>query len=148
MELLVLCVWGILLLLGLWGLLRGCAQDPSMTRQWPPGPRPLPFLGNLHLLGVTHQDRALMELSERYGPMFTIHLGSQKTVVLSGYEVVREALVGTGHELADRPPIPIFQLIQRGGGIFFSSGVHWKVARQFTVRTLQSLGIRQPPMVG
>lgn len=119
-----------------------------MTRQWPPGPRPLPFLGNLHLLGVTHQDRALMELSERYGPMFTIHLGSQKTVVLSGYEVVREALVGTGHELADRPPIPIFQLIQRGGGIFFSSGVHWKVARQFTVRTLQSLGIRQPPMVG
>lgn len=56
------------------------------------------------------------QLSERYGPMFTIHLGSQKTVVLSGYEVVREALVGTGHELADRPPIPIFQLIQRGGG--------------------------------
>lgn len=33
-------------------------------------------------------------------------------------------------------------------GIFFSSGVHWKVARQFTVRTLQSLGVRQPPMVG
>lgn len=56
------------------------------------------------------------QLSERYGPVFTIHLGSQKTVVLSGYEVVREALVGTRHELADRPPIPIFQLIQQGGG--------------------------------
>lgn len=37
-------------------------------------------------------------------------------MVLSGYEMVREALVGTGHELADRPPIPIFQLIQQGGG--------------------------------
>lgn len=36
--------------------------------------------------------------------------------MLSGYEVVREALVGTRHELADRPPIPIFQLIQQGGG--------------------------------
>lgn len=56
------------------------------------------------------------QLSEHYGPVFTIHLGSQKTVVLSGYEAVREALVGTRHELADRPPIPIFQLIQRGGG--------------------------------
>lgn len=58
----------------------------------------------------------LHQLSECYGPVFTVHLGSQKTVVLSGYEVVREALVGTGHELADRPPIPIFQLIQQGGG--------------------------------
>lgn len=56
------------------------------------------------------------QLSERYGPVFTVHLGSQKTVVLSGYEVVREALVGTRHELADRPPIPIFQFIQQGGG--------------------------------
>lgn len=33
-------------------------------------------------------------------------------------------------------------------GIFFSSGAHWRVARQFTVRTLQSLGVRQPPLVG
>ncbi|XP_006504783.1 cytochrome P450 2W1 isoform X2 [Mus musculus] len=148
MALLLLGVWGILLLLGLWGLLQGCTRSPSLAPRWPPGPRPLPFLGNLHLLGVTQQDRALMELSERYGPMFTIHLGSQKTVVLSGYEVVREALVGTGHELADRPPIPIFQHIQRGGGIFFSSGARWRAGRQFTVRTLQSLGVQQPSMVG
>lgn len=56
------------------------------------------------------------QLSERYGPMFTVHLGGQKTVVLSGYEAVRDALVGTGQELADRPPIPIFQLIQQGRG--------------------------------
>ncbi|XP_021520321.1 cytochrome P450 2W1 [Meriones unguiculatus] len=146
MGLLLLGVWGILLLLGLWGLLRGCARDPTLAPRWPPGPRPLPFLGNLHLLGVTQQDRALTELSESYGPVFTVHLGAQKTVVLSGYEVVREALVGTGHELADRPPIPIFQLIQQGRGIFFSSGAHWRAARQFTVRTLHSLGAGQPPM--
>lgn len=48
--------------------------------------------------------------------MFTIHLGGQKMVVLSGYEAVREALVETGQELAGRPPIAIFQLIQGGGG--------------------------------
>lgn len=59
---------------------------------------------------------ASCQLSERYGPVFTVHLGCQKTVVLAGYEAVREALVGTGQELADRPPIAIFQLIQGGGG--------------------------------
>lgn len=56
------------------------------------------------------------QLSERYGPVFTVHLGCQKTVVLTGFEVVKEALAGPGQELADRPPIAIFQLIQRGGG--------------------------------
>uniref|UniRef100_A0A8C5LEM8 Cytochrome P450 2W1 n=1 Tax=Jaculus jaculus TaxID=51337 RepID=A0A8C5LEM8_JACJA len=142
--LLLLGLWGLVLLLGLWGLLRGSNQDLSSAPQWPPGPRPLPLLGNLHLLGVAQQDRALMELSERYGPVFTVHLGLQKTVVLCGYEAVREALVGTGQELADRPPIPIFQIIQQGEGIFFSSGARWRAARQFTVRVLHSLAVGQP----
>ncbi|XP_063090067.1 cytochrome P450 2W1 isoform X2 [Cavia porcellus] len=80
--------------------------------------------------------------------MFTVHLGGQKTVVLSGYEAVRDALVGTGQELADRPPIPIFQLIQQGRGIFFSSGARWRSARRFTVRVLHSLGVGQGPVAG
>ena len=33
-------------------------------------------------------------------------------------------------------------------GIFFSSGARWRAGRQFTVRTLQSLGVQQPSMVG
>lgn len=56
------------------------------------------------------------QLAKQYGPVFTVHLGHQKMVVLTGYEAVREALVGTRQELAGRPPIAIFQLIQGGGG--------------------------------
>ncbi|KAF3813824.1 hypothetical protein GH733_017856 [Mirounga leonina] len=154
-----LLLLGILLLLGLWGLLHACTPTASPAPRWPPGPRPLPLIGNLHLLRVSQQDRSLMELSERYGPVFTVHLGRQKTVVLAGYEAVREALVGTGPELADRPPIAIFQLIQGGGGrcaaqggegaaerIFFSSGARWRAARQFTVRTLHGLGVGRGPV--
>nr|XP_035145786.2 cytochrome P450 2W1 isoform X1 [Callithrix jacchus] len=138
MALLILLLLG---LLGLWGLLQAWARDPSPAPRWPPGPRPLPLIGNLHLLRLSQQDRSLMELSERYGPVFTVHLGRQKTVVLTGFEAVKEALAGPGQELADRPPIAIFQLIQRGGGIFFSSGARWRAARHFTVRALHSLGM-------
>lgn len=70
------------------------------------------------LPGLSSQRPPPPQLSEQYGPVFTVHLGGQKTVVLTGYEAVREALVGTGQELADRPPIPIFQLIQGGRGRF------------------------------
>ncbi|KAM5229442.1 cytochrome P450 2W1 [Ctenodactylus gundi] len=133
----------LLLLLGLWGWLRTSAREPSLAPRWPPGPRPLPLLGNLPSLRPSQQDQWLMELSGRYGPVFTVYLGGQRTVVLSGHQAVRAALVGTGLELADRPPIPIFQCIQQGGGIFFSSGERWRAARRFTVRTLHILGAGQ-----
>ncbi|XP_006859948.1 PREDICTED: cytochrome P450 2W1-like [Chrysochloris asiatica] len=141
-----LLLLGLLLgFLGLWGLCRAPASTPAQAQSWPPGPRPLPFLGNLHLLDMRQLDRSLMELAECYGPVFTVHLGVQKTVVLTGFEAVRAALVGTGQELADRPPIPIFQFIQGGRGIFFSSGARWRVARQFTIRTLHGLGVGRAP---
>ncbi|XP_037669694.1 cytochrome P450 2W1 [Choloepus didactylus] len=135
---------GLLLgLLALWGLL--CARPPGPAPCWPPGPRPLPLVGNLHLLGLRRQEHALMALSERFGPVFTVHLGRQKAVVLVGYEAVRAALLDTSQELADRPPIPIFQLIQGGRGIFFSSGARWRTARKLTVRALHRLGLGPGP---
>ncbi|XP_029857529.1 cytochrome P450 2W1 isoform X2 [Aquila chrysaetos chrysaetos] len=107
----------------------------------PPGPFPLPIIGNLHLLDIRRQDKSLMKLSEKYGPVFTVHLGFQKVVVLTGYEAVNDVLLNTADVFADRPAIPIFYHIQRGNGVFFSSQELWKTTRRFTIATMRDLGM-------
>lgn len=100
------------------------ASPRSVPPGWPhPAPQAVSLRGVRGSVGSCVAPGPLLtaphcQLSEQYGPVFTIHLGGQKTVVLTGYKAVREALVGTGQELADRPPIPIFQLIQGGRGRF------------------------------
>uniref|UniRef100_A0A8C3I6I4 Cytochrome P450 2W1 n=1 Tax=Chrysemys picta bellii TaxID=8478 RepID=A0A8C3I6I4_CHRPI len=81
------------------------------------------------------------QLAEKYGPVFTLHFGSQKAVVLTGYEAVKEALVNFTDEFVDRPPIPIFEQIQHGNGVFFSNGELWRTTRRFTVSTMRNLGM-------
>ncbi|KAM9372380.1 uncharacterized protein LRP34_007649 [Phaethornis superciliosus] len=121
----------------------------------PPGPTPLPIIGNLHLVDLRRQDKSLMKLAEKYGPIFTLHFGFQKVVVLTGYEVVREALVNYTEEFVDRPSIPIFDQIQNGngtremsGGLFFSIGELWRTTRRFTVSSMRNLGMGKKMIEG
>ncbi|XP_032053643.1 cytochrome P450 2W1-like [Aythya fuligula] len=107
----------------------------------PPGPFPLPVIGNLHLLDIRRQDKSLMKISEKYGPVFTVHLGFQKVVVLTGYEAVKDALLNTADVFADRPIIPIFHHIQHGNGVFFSSQELWRKTRRFTMTAMRDLGM-------
>lgn len=78
--------------------------------------RALSFFADCHSL-------PLFQLAEEYGPVFTLHFGFQKVVVLTGYEVVREALVNYTEEFVDRPSIPIFDQIQNGNGTREMRGV-------------------------
>ncbi|NXP54026.1 CP2W1 protein, partial [Heliornis fulica] len=107
----------------------------------PPGPIPLPIIGNLHLLDIKRQDRSLMKVSEKYGPVFTVHLGFQKAVVLTGYEAVKDVLLNKTDVFLDRPAIPIFYDIQHGNGVVFSSQELWKMTRRFTLATMRDLGM-------
>ncbi|XP_025032421.1 cytochrome P450 2W1-like [Python bivittatus] len=107
----------------------------------PPGPWPLPIIGNLHLLDFKRQDKSLLKLAKKYGPVFTLYFGFKKVVVLTGYEAVKDALVNFTEEFVDRPSIPIFEQIQHGNGVFFSTGELWRATRRFTVSTMRNLGM-------
>uniref|UniRef100_A0A3Q4I9R8 Cytochrome P450 2K1-like n=2 Tax=Neolamprologus brichardi TaxID=32507 RepID=A0A3Q4I9R8_NEOBR len=107
----------------------------------PPGPRPLPLLGNLLQIDLKRPYKTLHELSKTYGSVFTVYLGTNKVVVLAGYEAVREALVNYAVEFGERNVSPIFKDLNRGHGILFANGESWKELRRFALTTLKDFGM-------
>ncbi|XP_054853256.1 cytochrome P450 2K6-like [Eublepharis macularius] len=112
----------------------------SSSQNLPPGPKPLPIIGNLHLMDLKRPSRTLLKLAKQYGPVFSIQMGSQKMVVLTGYETVKEALVNQADLFVERAKFPIWEDVE-GYGIIFSHGENWKVMRRFTLTTLRDFGM-------
>ncbi|GLJ30461.1 hypothetical protein SUGI_0602990 [Cryptomeria japonica] len=78
--------------------LRGEARKMKL----PPGPRPWPLIGSLHLLGnLPHQ--SLTILTKKYGPIMFLRLGSVPTVVVSSPAMAKEFLKTHDLVFATRP---------------------------------------------
>nr|AKI33875.1 cytochrome P450 76AD1-like protein [Seguieria aculeata] len=67
----------------------------------PPGPKPLPVIGNLHQLGETPH-RSLAELARTYGPLICLKFGSITTIVVSSSVVAKEMFQKHDLSLANR----------------------------------------------
>ncbi|MEE6509283.1 hypothetical protein FKM82_025243, partial [Ascaphus truei] len=113
----------------------------STDNNFPPGPRCLPLIGNLHIIDLKKPHQTLMKLSKIYGSVFSIQMGMKKMVVLAGYETVKDALVNHAEEFGERARTPIFQKMDKGKGVILSHGDNWKVMRRFTITTLRDFGM-------
>ncbi|KAI2645397.1 Cytochrome P450 2K6 [Labeo rohita] len=115
------------------------SQDKG--EKYPPGPKPLPLLGNLHILNLKKTYISLCELAKKYGPIYTVHFGPRKVVILSGYKIIKQALVNLSEEFGDRDITPIFNDFNQGYGIAFSNGENWKEMRRFALANLRDFGM-------
>lgn len=57
-----------------------------------------------------------LQFSESYGPVMTVYLGRQRTVVLVGYDAVKEALVDQADDFTGRGPLPFLIRATKGYG--------------------------------
>ncbi|KQJ90462.1 cytochrome P450 76M5 [Brachypodium distachyon] len=79
------------------------ATNPPAGAPAPPGPTPYPVIGNIpDLLRAGELHRALARLSETYGPVMSMRLGTATTVVLSSPAAAHEALHKKDGAVSDR----------------------------------------------
>ncbi|XP_070556060.1 cytochrome P450 1A1-like isoform X2 [Ptychodera flava] len=97
----------------------------------PPGPRGLPFIGNIGDLAKSPV-RTICDFAKTYGDIFTLKIGMQCIVVLNKIELVREALLEKQDEFSGRPWIYTMNLLSEGDQNIINGDFSkkWKVLRK------------------
>uniref|UniRef100_I1JKS7 Cytochrome P450 n=2 Tax=Glycine max TaxID=3847 RepID=I1JKS7_SOYBN len=102
---------------------------------FPPGPRGLPIIGNLHQLNNSALHLQLWQLSKKYGPLFSLQLGLRQAIVVSSSKVAKELLKDHDLEVSGRPKLLSQQKLSYNGLeiIFSAYGEFWREIRKICV---------------
>uniref|UniRef100_G3U4I4 Cytochrome P450 n=1 Tax=Loxodonta africana TaxID=9785 RepID=G3U4I4_LOXAF len=107
----------------------------------PPGPMPLPFLGNILQVRTDTTFQSFMKLKEKYGPVFTVYMGPRPVVVLCGHEAVKEALVDQADDFSGRGELASIERNFLGHGVALANGERWRILRRFSLTILRDFGM-------
>ncbi|XP_029952819.1 cytochrome P450 2F2-like [Salarias fasciatus] len=119
-------------------------------RNFPPGPFALPILGNLLQLSLEDPVKYVEKLRRTYGNVYSLFIGSNPAVVISGLKVMKEAMVTKGVEFAGRPQDLFINAITMKKGVvgvaLADYGLNWKEHRRFALMTLRNFGMGRTSM--
>ncbi|KAL9962857.1 hypothetical protein ACROYT_G032004 [Oculina patagonica] len=107
------------------------------NRNLPPGPFPLPVLGNLLSVGLKQPYRDLANMAKKYGKLFRIQMGSRKVIVINSYDIAREALVTKAEDFAGRPHHFFGQIFNCIGIVFHTISRQWKMQHKIVMTALR-----------
>ncbi|KAI4387314.1 hypothetical protein MLD38_005156 [Melastoma candidum] len=106
-------------------------------RHLPPGPLPLPIIGNLHqLTRLPH--RQLRDLSRTFGPIMLIHLGNIPMIVVSSPTAAKLFLRTHDAVFSSRPSLAVLDSMPqwRNTMVFSPSNAYWRQMRRLCTQEL------------
>lgn len=138
------CWRGLQIGLGLFGSLIAVhtLRTAWRKRKLPPGPFPLPIVGNFHQLKPLPH-RAFQRFHQQYGPLITVWMGSRLTVVIGSPDVVKQthkdqANMFQHRVLTDFAKLSLHADEEGGKNVALAGGKYWTKARRIFVQELMS----------
>ncbi|KAH9970769.1 cytochrome P450 [Russula compacta] len=121
-------------ILALWAI-----RDYQRRRRlpYPPGPQPLPVVGNLLHIPKQYSWHAYTEFSKRYGDVVSLQVFGTVIVVLNSVKATKDLLEKRGEIYSDRPVIPFHKMM--GWDWFLPTaryGEPWRQGRKVLDRSL------------
>ncbi|XP_017253097.2 geraniol 8-hydroxylase-like [Daucus carota subsp. sativus] len=108
-------------------------RTSKAPQKLPPGPYPLPIIGNIHKLGK-HPHKSLNALAQVYGPIMRLKLGRVTTIVISSSSAAQEVLQKQDLAFSNRPVPDALRGCDHDkySVVFLSVGSQWRSLRKIT----------------
>ncbi|KAG2065218.1 cytochrome P450 [Suillus decipiens] len=91
-------------------LYRWSSSRKSAGLSLPPGPRSLPFIGNIADIDTVRPWRTYSQWKEKYGPIVSCRLISQTVIIINSEKIARQLLDQRSAIYSDRPAGPVPKL--------------------------------------
>lgn len=95
-------------------IVRNIWRQKLLIGSLPPGPAPLPLIGNLLQFDRKDPRKSLLKWHKKYGPMYTVWMGPTPEVFITGYQLMCDIFVKKGDEFYDRPKNWVFEYYNGG----------------------------------
>ena len=100
-------------------------------KRYPPGPRALPIIGNIHQVPLVKPYLKFASWSHTYGPITGLRLGSRPVLILNQWTAVSDLLDKRGSIYSSRLPVPIAERVTSGHHTAFQAyGAKWRRSRK------------------
>lgn len=106
--------------------------NANANRKLPPGPKGVPFFGNLFQIDVLRPYPKFREWAKEYGPVYRLKLGPQEVIVLNTAEAADEIFVNRSKNFSSRSPPHVAHDIMSAGQrqVFLPYDKEWKASRK------------------
>lgn len=81
-------------------------------KKYPPAPWGFPIVGHLPLFGA-YPPTTLRKWRQSYGDVYSIRMGSWKTVVINGYSAIKDAMNRSDDAFSSRPRFFTFEMLKK-----------------------------------
>ncbi|KAN0024605.1 hypothetical protein ACTFIV_009013 [Dictyostelium citrinum] len=104
--------------------------------RFPNGPLIFPLIGSLYTLNFNYPYISFKKLSDRYGKVFSLKMGSIDTIIINDINFLQKAFRDNPNNFSQRYPLQSFYFLGYHKDVLFGNGQCWRKMKNILISSL------------